>query len=61
MKAFLAIAGVIFGLITGAHLLRIVFENARLATDPFFVVLTLLSAGLSTWAFVLLWRSRKRS
>jgi hypothetical protein len=61
MKAFLVTAGVIFGLVTVAHMLRIVFENARLATDPFFLLLTILSAGLSAWAFVLLWRSRKRS
>ncbi len=61
MRAFLAIVGVIFGLITVAHVWRIVFENAKLATDPIFILLTIVSAALSAWAFVLLWRWRKRT
>ena len=61
MKAFLAVAGIIFGLITVAHVWRIVFENATLATDPIFILLTMVSAALSVWALVLLWRLRKRT
>jgi hypothetical protein len=51
MRAYLITSGTIFGLITLAHLCRIFAEGRRLATEPGFVLLTLLAAGLSLWAF----------
>jgi hypothetical protein len=55
MKAFLITAGVVFGLITLAHIARAFAEGPRVATDPVFVILTLLAAALSAWAWRLVW------
>jgi len=54
MKAYLLTTGTIFGLIAAAHLWRVLSESTALARDPWFVLLTLLAAGLSVWAFSLL-------
>jgi hypothetical protein len=55
MKAYLITTGIIFGLITIAHVWRVFDEGSRLATDPLFVLLTFASAGFSVWAWRL-WR-----
>lgn len=55
MKAYVMTTGVIFALITIAHIMRIVAEP-RVATEPFFIFLTVLSAGLSAWGFFVLRR-----
>ena len=57
MKAYLITTGIVFALITLAHILRVFAEGPRLAKDPFFILLTLLAAGLSVWAWRLLRRS----
>jgi hypothetical protein len=57
MKAYLITTGVIFGLITVAHILRMVMEGAHLVREPVYMLLTLLSAALSVWALQLLRRS----
>jgi hypothetical protein len=54
MKAYIITTGVIFALITVAHILRFVSEGSRLATEPLFIVLTLVSAALSVWAWQVL-------
>ena len=54
MRAYLITTGIIFALITLAHILRVFAEGPRLAKDPFFILLTLLAAGLSVWAWRLL-------
>ena len=59
MKPYLVITAAVFGLITVAHIWRIVAENPRLALEPWFVLLTLAAAGLCLWALRLLWRSRR--
>jgi len=51
MKAYVMTTGAVFGLITLAHVLRVVAEGPRLATDPFFVLLTALSTALCLWAW----------
>jgi hypothetical protein len=56
MKAFLIASGIIFGLIVMAHIARITVEP-HLLRDPWFIVLTLVAAGLSVWAWVLVLRS----
>ncbi|HEX6533574.1 MAG TPA: hypothetical protein VF041_03200 [Gemmatimonadaceae bacterium] len=56
MKAYLLTTGTMFGLITVAHVWRMVGESTALARDPWFVLLTLLSAGLCAWALTLLRR-----
>lgn len=50
MRAYVLTTGTIFGLITVAHVWRVVSESRTLARDPFFVLLTLASAGFSFWA-----------
>jgi hypothetical protein len=54
MKAYLITTGIVFGLITVAHIWRAFAEGSHLATDPMFILLTLLSAALCVWAFRLL-------
>ena len=54
MKAYLITTGTVFGLITVAHVGRIVAEGSRLFTEPVFLLLTVLSAALCVWAFRLL-------
>ena len=54
MKPYLITTGTVFGLITLAHVARFFAEGWRMAKDPFFVVLTLLAAGLCLWAGSLL-------
>jgi hypothetical protein len=61
MKAFLVTSGTIFGLITVAHIARAIVEGPSIATDPFFILLTLLAAGVSAWAWRLLWTMSRRS
>lgn len=54
MKAYLITTGSVFSLITLAHVLRVVEEGRRLATEPFFVLLTVAAAAMSIWAWRLL-------
>jgi hypothetical protein len=54
MKAYIMTTGAVFGLITLAHILRIIMEGPHLATEPLYVLLTLLTAGLTFWAWRLL-------
>jgi hypothetical protein len=57
MKAYLGTTGVIFALVTLAHLARIGEISRQVARDPWFVAgwafLTLLAASLSVWAWKL--------
>jgi len=56
MKAYLITTGIVFGLITLVHIGRIVAEGTSCATDPVFLLLTVLTAGLCAWAFALVRR-----
>ena len=49
-KAYVITSGAIFGLLTIIHILRIVMENRHLASDPPFILITLVSAVLCGWA-----------
>lgn len=60
MKAYVMTTGVLFGLLTIAHVLRAVEEGSHLAREPFFVVVTLLAAGLSAWALRLVTLSKRQ-
>lgn len=50
MKAYVLTTGIIFFLLTLAHLARMVFESGRLAREPEYLVITLLAAALCAWA-----------
>ena len=56
MKAYVITTGVVFGLITLAHIWRGIAEGPHLAKEPWFVLLTLGVAGLCLWSVRLLWR-----
>jgi len=51
VKAYVTTTGVIFGLLTVAHIWRIVAENPNLARDPWYVLITVAAAALSLWAW----------
>jgi hypothetical protein len=50
-RGYVVTSGVIFALITIAHIARVAAEGARLAAEPFFVLLTLGTAALAVWAW----------
>ena len=57
MKAYIMTTGVVFGLITAAHIWRGIEEGPKLAAQPWFILLTLVTAALGVWALRLLRRS----
>ncbi|HEY7635760.1 MAG TPA: hypothetical protein VH763_09455 [Gemmatimonadales bacterium] len=60
MRTYVMTTGILFGLVTLAHLWRAWLEGPSLATDPWFILLTLLAAMLCVWAIRLL-RSSARA
>jgi tetrahydromethanopterin S-methyltransferase subunit E len=60
MRAYLLTTGIAFGLIVVAHVWRVVAESHALVRDPGFIVLTLIAASMSGWAFYLV-RSSARA
>jgi hypothetical protein len=56
MKTYVVTTGILFGLVTLAHVLRIVHESRALATDPWFMLITTLTAALCVWACLLIAR-----
>ena len=53
-KSYVIITGTVFGLLTLAHIWRVIAEGPRMAANPFFVLITLVSAALCIWAWRLL-------
>ena len=58
MKAYVITTGAIFGLLTLAHVWRVIEEGRQLATEPFYVLVTVAAAALCVWALRLLWQWR---
>lgn len=56
MKTYVMATGTVFGLITLAHLWRMV-EERQMATEPWYILITVVTAILSVWA----WRLVRRS
>ena len=54
MRAYLISTGVLFALVAVAHVWRVIVESRALATDPWYVLLTILAVVMSAWAFRLL-------
>jgi len=54
MRTYVITTGTLFALIAAAHVWRVIAESRALATDPWFVGLTILSLALSAWALRLL-------
>lgn len=59
MNAYLVVTAALFGLITLAHVARMLDEGAGLARDPWYLLLTAAAAALCIWALRLL-RLRRR-
>lgn len=59
MKAYLTITGVVFSLLTLAHVWRVIEEGTQLLRNPWWVLITVAAAALSVWAWRLLWRSSR--
>ena len=57
MKAYVMTTGALFGLLTVAHVWRVIEEGPHLATQPWWVLITVAAAALCLWAVRLLWRS----
>ena len=51
MKAYLVTTGALFALVVIMHVLRAVQEGAHVMYDPFFIILTVIAAALSVWAW----------
>ena len=56
MKAYIITTGAVFGLLTVAHIWRILLEP-HLVKEPWFLLFTLIALALSLWALRLLKRS----
>jgi hypothetical protein len=61
MKAFLVATGTIFGLLTLAHVARVIDEGPHLLRDPWWVLVTLAAAVMCLWAWRLVLRRPDRS
>jgi len=60
MKAYIATTGVIFSLLTVAHVVR-VFQETHLAGEPWFWLVTVIPAILAVWALRLFRRAAPHS
>ena len=54
MKAYVMTTGLVFAALTLVHLWRFIEEGEPVLKDPWFVGITLVSAGLALWALKLL-------
>jgi len=54
MRAYLVTTAVVFALLVLAHVARVVAEGWSVAMNPWFILTTIASAGLSLWGVRLL-------
>jgi hypothetical protein len=54
MRTYVMTTGILFGLLTAAHVWRVFEEGPALAMDPWYVLITLAAAALALWAWRLL-------
>jgi hypothetical protein len=59
MKAYVMTTGAVFGLLTLAHLLRLIVEGRHVATNPLFVLFTIAAGSLCFWAWRLVRHSTR--
>jgi hypothetical protein len=50
--------GILFGLLTLVHIWRATVET-QLATDPWYILITIAAATFCVWGLSLVWRSRR--
>ena len=56
MKAYILTTGVIFGIVTLAHVWRMV-EERQMATEPWYILITVVTGALCLWAWQVVRRS----
>jgi hypothetical protein len=54
VKSYLITTGLLFALLTLAHIWRAIEEGPGIAADPWFTITTIAATGLCTWAWRLL-------
>ena len=59
MRLYVLTTGVIFALLALAHVFRVIQEAHHLASDPWFLIITVIAALLSVWAFTVARRMPK--
>jgi len=59
VRCYVAVTGVVFGLIFAAHVARLWAEGAWLLREPFFIGTSLAALALSGWAAVLWVRGQR--
>jgi hypothetical protein len=59
VKAYVITTGIVFALLTIAHLARMVMEEGHFSTDPFYLGITAATAALAVWAFYVVRRDRR--
>lgn len=50
MKTYVVTTGALFGLLAGVHVWRMAVER-HLATDPWYLLITAVAAGLGLWSW----------
>jgi len=58
MRLYVMVTGIIFALVVIAHVARMITEDAALASDPVYLLITACAAGLSLWSWLVLRSSR---
>ncbi len=61
MRVYVLTTGIVFALLALVHVWRFYEERSSLARDPHFLIITVIAAGLSIWAFRLYSRSARSS
>ena len=51
MKAYVITTGVLFALLVVVHVWRAIEEGPHVATDPAYIIITALAAGMAFWAW----------
>jgi hypothetical protein len=59
MKTYVMTTGVVFALLALVHVWRAIVEGPHMATDPWFILITIIAGALSLWAFRLVWLSSR--
>jgi hypothetical protein len=54
VKVYVMVTGILFGVLTIAHVLRMIEEGRDLATNPWYLLITAAAAALCVWAWRLL-------
>jgi len=61
MRTYLLVTGIVFALLALAHVWRVIEERSSLAKDPWFLIITIVAAAFSFWAFRLYSKSARSS